>query len=309
MGTAIKHSVIMILIMVFFATMPLPAQCREGSGGGKFIHIKFGFPSSLFEGFDRKDVKAALEVWARELGKKAEDTYVTEVDMYDDISSISRDLVKERIDLLVLFMTDYFRLREKNLIEPIAVPVIKDNPYLQFVVLVNEQSGISKLKQMKHRHINRLKGYGDIDGMWLDTVLMRQRLPVSSRFFKTVKQTDNASQTVLPVYFKQADGCLVSSYGFSTMVELNPSIGKKLITVEESPRILPAAFFIRKSCSEKMKQDGTRLITTLGSDEAGKQILTLFKIQRMLPYRPEYMENVRKLYEEYCTLRKTPGLK
>ena len=45
---------------------------------------------------------------------------------------------------------------------------------------------------------------------WLDTELLRNKLPLSARFFREITRTSKMSRAILPVFFNQADACLVT---------------------------------------------------------------------------------------------------
>ncbi len=90
--------------------------------------------------------------------------------------------------------------------------------------------------------------------MWLDTFLVKQGLTRSKYFFTNIKEVDKVSQAVLPVFFKQADACLVSRSGFETMVELNPQIGEQLAIQATSPGFILGGVFFRRDFRADIKK-------------------------------------------------------
>jgi hypothetical protein len=82
--------------------------------------------------------------------------------------------------------------------------------------------------------------------LWLDTQLLRQQLPPSHSFFRSVKLVENASQAVLPVFFRQADACLLPRWSYDTMVELNPQVKEQTTILVHSPLLARGGLFMVK---------------------------------------------------------------
>jgi phosphonate transport system substrate-binding protein len=140
--------------------------------------------------------------------------------------------------------------------------------------------------------------------LWFTTLLLKRGLPESDNFFSDIKKVEKISQAVLPVFFMQADACIVRRAGFQTMVEMNPQVNKNLIVLQKSPVFQESLFCVRKDYDDKSKKIILDVVETLHLDPKGSQMLLLFRKNRVLPFKPEYIESVEALVKEYNELKK-----
>jgi len=134
--------------------------------------------------------------------------------------------------------------------------------------------------------------------LWLSTVLTGKSLPERERFFGSVREVRKASQAVLPVFFKQADGCLVNKSSFDTMVELNPQIEKEMMVFLSSDKLLHGMFCFHRHLSADIKTQMTKTALNIHTTPAGKQILTLFQIDTIMPFKPSMLDTTVALLDK-----------
>jgi phosphonate transport system substrate-binding protein len=109
------------------------------------------------------------------------------------------------------------------------------------------------------------------------------------------------------VFFQQGEACLVTRSGFKTMAELNPQVGKQLIIVKESPRLLPSLTCVRRSLDANRKKQLLSALSELHEDSAGQQALTLFSLDRLIPCTGEHIQSAVSILERYRSLKKGAG--
>jgi len=131
---------------------------------------------------------------------------------------------------------------------------------------------------------------------------MRQGLPVSEHFFANIKRVNKASQAILPVFFQQADAAIVDRHAFRTMVELNPQLNEQLTMLASSPALIHSIVCLSRNSDEEVKKAILDTAFKLGNDTAGKQILTLFQMDRVALYKQSYLEAMTALAREHHDL-------
>ena len=111
---------------------------------------------------------------------------------------------------------------------------------------------------------------------------------------------------VLPVFFGKKPACVVDDGSFDLMKELNPQVGQILQVVAISDTLADVVVCLREEhwSSDKLKADTITALNELHMDPAGKQICTLFKIDRMVPFQDSQLDTIRKLRTTYESLRK-----
>jgi ABC-type phosphate/phosphonate transport system substrate-binding protein len=88
------------------------------------------------------------------------------------------------------------------------------------------------------------------------------------------------------------------------MKELNPQVGLALQAVATSERFADIVICIRNGGwpSDALRAETVQTLADLPRDPGGRQILTLFKIDHLVPFRDEYLNTIRQLRESYAKL-------
>jgi ABC-type phosphate/phosphonate transport system substrate-binding protein len=159
------------------------------------------------------------------------------------------------------------------------------------------------VEQLKgKRFVVESHGRGQVAQMWMDTLLMRAGLPGSQDFFGNVKKEMKESRAIYPVFFQQADACVVRALAFETMAELNPQIGEQLTVLSRSPGFALTLVCFARDFDAEEKKKFIEVGLTLHQYPAGKQLLTFFQQEKIVAFKPAYLENLIALQKEYETL-------
>ena len=102
----------------------------------------------------------------------------------------------------------------------------------------------------------------------------------------------------MAVFFGQADAAIVSRGALETAATLNPQIGNRIVVVSESKSLIGDFTCIPTSVNEKFKQSIEYAALHLHERTAGRQILTLFHIDRVVPFQPSYLDGTIELLRE-----------
>ncbi|OGD18799.1 MAG: hypothetical protein A2W03_14985 [Candidatus Aminicenantes bacterium RBG_16_63_16] len=267
---------------------------RVGYSGGAFSEVRLA------------DVQIALEVWTTKLGHKLSRTTekVTAV-IYHNLQEIELAVRSGDVDMVVLGSLDYLQLENNDGLDPVLVGAVGENVEMECVVLTRKDKNIHNVQDLRNRVLYAdTGGNGDLPVLWLDTVLLKAKLPGAGRLLASLKQVEKPSQAVLPVFFNQADACLVSNRSFTTLSELNPQLGNDLAVLICSPPLLRGLVCLRSDLPKETKQDVVDILTRLHTEPEGKQTLMTFREERLIPFLSSYLETTRALFEEYNALQR-----
>ncbi|MGA1197595.1 MAG: PhnD/SsuA/transferrin family substrate-binding protein, partial [Candidatus Latescibacterota bacterium] len=117
------------------------------------------------------------------------------------------------------------------------------------------------------------------------------------------------TQAILPVFFQQADACLVPKTDFETAVQLNPQLGINLQILAESPGFKNSIACLQKEYYNNYAGLITEALKTIGQTEQGKQFFTLFRVNTMQRFDEAHLDNVKNLMQTYQTLNQNKQLK
>ena len=136
----------------------------------------------------------------------------------------------------------------------------------------------------------------------MDVELLRAGLPASERFFKRMLPESKVSETLLPIFFGKEDGCLVTRKGFNIMAELNPQISNQLKILAASSKYIPNLLAFNKKYQSKMKDVISERIESWVQTPAGRQILTIFQTEALVPKPFDTLGPTMELITEHQSL-------
>lgn len=289
-------------LLCLWWVMALSSDCFAEPGK----KVTFAFTKNKFWGVNPKDATAAMELFSKVISRKKGFNFDLVIRLYEDQQDLRKALERGEVDYVNMTALDYLRIQGKNIIEPFIVTVVHGHVLEQFVLLVNQNSRITAIEQLKGKRLSIIAGpNGEIGRLWLDTLLLKKGLQTSEKFFGGCRETGKSSDAVMSVYFKKHDACLVPQSAFTTAAELNPTIGKMLRIQATSPELLTdLTCYSKKNYDESVKKAMLDSTTSMHKNPEGKMVLLLFREDRLEIYQPSYLNNISELYREYCSLKK-----
>jgi ABC-type phosphate/phosphonate transport system substrate-binding protein len=301
--TAKQIFVFGVALLLTPQTCPSEESPVNNSTGNIKNHLNVGYVTNTTSGVNQRDAKIALEMLVRKIIKsKANPGFEAESMIFQNIEAAVQAINSNRIELLTMTTTDYISVRDKINADPAYVKSNNDGEVGSKFVLLCKKNKIlgDSLNGLRDKTLVTVKGNNDfVSIMWMDTLLNRQRLPLSRTFFSTIKQVCKNSHPVLQVFFGKADACLVEKEVYEMMIELNPQIKKTMTVLAESPAFLLTITAIRRNADSFAKKNIAAFREKIAEDSEGKQIMMIFQSKKVLKFRPEYLLPIENLYSRY----------
>lgn len=272
------------------------------------FHVSIGFSSKAFVNAPREDLKIALRLLSQRVARKTVGS--AEARIYDAPDEISRDLRAKRLDVVALTPEDFLDIGSRIPLEPIMVTSSDKGHDVDLILLVRRDSGIRSFRDLRNRSIAvpaRVVQYGSVYFTWIETLVMREGFRSTGRFFAAVGETKTASLSLMQVFFRKADACVVSRQVLELASELNPQLARELKVVEQVNNLAGGIIAIRPDLREDRKQRILNALRTLHEDPEGHQMFVMFQLSRLIPYRPEYLRATRAFFEEHRLLAVRTG--
>ncbi len=262
--------------------------------------IRIGYMSNQFSGVAQKDAEAALEVWARKFIEDNSLNYETTGAVYDDLVSIEQAFSKGEVDLVSLNALEFLSVRENSLFEPAMMASKYDTIKEEIILLVRKNSGIHGIHDFKSKSLKILNEIrGEMALLWLNTLLLKEGLPECHEFFRSIDSVEKPSQAILPIFFGQADVCVVTRTSFANIAELNPQLGRDLNILVSYPDLVFHTICFRRDFEPEHKDRILESIEILDDDPAGSQIMMLFSTKKLFYFDPELLIPVESLLNDY----------
>jgi phosphonate transport system substrate-binding protein len=306
MGRKLPLLSLLLIGLSLFLLSPLAAAAEKPAGsitGGMPPHLLVAMTLDKYSDVDVKDAKAALNVWIDMIARKTGSTTRIELVIYDDLGRFEKDIKGNKIDLLFLFPQEFLYFKDRIPFEPIAISTPLGADQKHIAILVRKDRGITAVKGLASGEgVMETGENSTLISLWLETLLMKEGYSSPGTFFANFKMVKKASQALLPVFFKQADACAVSQGAFETMKELNPQIGQELFALVQSAGFPQGVICLRKGLAGKYRSFVEEMYT-LHNLSQGKQILTLMRIKKLLPFQDTFMKTTEALLAENQALK------
>jgi phosphonate transport system substrate-binding protein len=171
--------------------------------------------------------------------------------------------------------------------------------YNELLLLVRDDSGITRIEQLRGKSLMVDTGQqGTIPMKWLDSIMAARGSANAQGVFSSISKYTKGNQAVMPVFFRQADACLVGRNHYDTMVELNPQLGRQLRILERSPGFVTGILAMRKDNRNPICDDVVKMLQEMHTEPMGKQLMTLFRINRLIPFKPEHLVSIEKVLRD-----------
>jgi ABC-type phosphate/phosphonate transport system substrate-binding protein len=244
--------------------------------------FRIGFSGSMFTEVNENDAKAAMRVWGQTVARNRGIPVEPDVAIFKDIQAMLNSLMNKELDAAAVSIIEYSMLRQKVDFAPIFLTHHNREYAEEYLLMVHRNGPVQRLEDLEGRHIQihtHLRAC--LAPLWLDTLLVENGFKPAEAFAGKITRTNRLSKTLLPVFFRQVDACVVTRRGFETMAELNPQLGNQLTIIFSSEQMVPAVFAFRHDYEPPYMTALLDGILDLHKTPAGQQVLMIFKSDKI----------------------------
>jgi len=227
------------------------------------------------------DARAAMSVWIARLS--ADLNFTVELDPRVFVSSeeVLRRIRTGQVDGAAMNMIEYREVADYLDNNGLIVARGGGTGADQFL-LIAKRPGARQLSDLRGRRICLFKSPATyVAPAWLSTILDDAHLGPATSFFAAVTTETKVARVVLPVFFGQADACIVTKRGFETMCELNPQVSRDLTAIAASPLMVGCFYAFRRNYHDPARQKFTDPYKLLASP-TGRQLATFFQFEELM---------------------------
>jgi phosphonate transport system substrate-binding protein len=248
---------------------------------------------------NENDANAAIRSWTNSMINELGLPAIPRVAIYENMAQIQTQLEKKQLDIICLTTPQWFAVR--HLIAEDALLAVKSAGTIkeESVVLVHRTGSANSILDLKNKNLRVWENSRTaLSFTWLRWLMMEKKLGSAEDYFKKITWVEKLNQAVLPVFFKQADACLVNRNGLDIMAELNPQIAKQVKIIEKSSPYIAVVFCFRRDYQSPIKQIVINDMQEMVDSTAGGQLLTIFQMEDMAQVSIAEFENIISLLEK-----------
>jgi ABC-type phosphate/phosphonate transport system substrate-binding protein len=256
---------------------------------------------NLLAGVNQNDAHVAIEMHFVMRNQNEFPGSKAKLEILPDVDAAARMFRQKRLHGISLTGIDYLALREQVSIDPIFISSRSNKPLEAYVLLASKDlqhfSDVARLSQ--RRLVLENLGERNVGQIWLDNVLWEHGHKESKIFFSTIQKADKPSRMVLPVFFGQAEVCLVPESAYHAMVELNPQIGTQLKILMRSPEFVRSIHCTYPSLNSRLVDAIKRNAIGMEHSVDGQQLMLIFQFKRHFLFDPDYIKGTERIYRKY----------
>jgi phosphonate transport system substrate-binding protein len=252
---------------------------------------------------NQDDASAALKVWFDLMGREKGFILDSKVDVVDSVREIRERLQSHTVDLLVLDVPGYLELESSRLIVPVLTHArgAREGALYSYVLLVNPSSAATTIAGLRGKKILVSSRNGlNTGAVWIDVLLGKEKLGRAASFFASIKVPDKPQACILPLFFGSVDACVVDEVNLSLAKEMNPQLGQLRVLARSRPMIESVIAMPAEPVPfQKVMMDA---MLSLHENPRGRQLLLVFKTDRLVPIQPGDLDSGRELWHDYGRL-------
>jgi ABC-type phosphate/phosphonate transport system substrate-binding protein len=267
--------------------------------------VRLGGLPGLIEGVKLEDADAAFKIltdsFVKGLKQKKGVSFDFTGKMYKNLATLIDELNSKKINYFYVSFIDYFKINAKSE----YIPFIKGSKngtdkFTNYILITHFGNEKNQLANLRNQKIS-IPNSDDINmGIyWIKTKL---REYLGEKEFNSIdfQQTQqNESKLTLSVFFGKTDYALVTQHTYNLIAELNPSIKDKIKILVQSEALAASIFAYRKGEDQETVKVIKEVALDIHKTTEGKQILNLFKTERLFEVFPDDIRTSERLITKY----------
>jgi len=262
-------------------------------------HLTIGFTGSAFQDVSNTDIKAAVSMLIQKVAFKYFDK--AESHYYENLTNMVADMRNGKVQVFTTPVEEFMELRKMIPLDPILATSSANGTEMELLLLTRKNSGIHSIWDLKGKSIvipKRNPKYRTLFQIWLESMLYGKGYDTMEDFFSTVKEANTTSKAILPVFFRQAEACVVTRQVLNLTTEMNPQINRELAVIASKGKLAQGIIAVDRRLPEETKERMKQAFLTLHETPDGEQLLMLFKVKKLIPIPSGYLKGTEDLYAQ-----------
>lgn len=303
------HGLAPLLLLALLCIPLLPGFAHGERSNGTAPLLRVGISAQVFPDLDHNDVRIAMSLWTKEVARRVGVDCQPQPIILTSSADLAGAVRREELTLVSVSALEYLQLHDRVPLTPLIVSSRNNGRGQRFVLITHRGSGIRTVKDLNGKTIILPPTKNRASHLWLDVLLLREGKQERSAYFRQVREGGKASQAIMSVFFHQADAVVVSRDALETSKMLNPQIASQVSVIAESDYLLDGVTCIPRYVGAGLRTNIEKAALHLHETTAGRQILTLFQMERTTLFHPTQLAGVEELLRERDRLLARPGKK
>jgi ABC-type phosphate/phosphonate transport system substrate-binding protein len=264
---------------------------------------RFGFLSYSNINLNFKDARDSLSSWIEDLGLS--NNIKVSVEFYNTLDELFFAYKNGKLDMIVISFSDFYKNKTflNNISKDYWSATFNEEKYTQFYLVSLKEKNINSFKDIQNATLS-LEKYDTVSKLWFDKNSLTTNNKDSEKILKKIYFETKESTPLLNVFFKKSDLAIVTKDSWNSMVQLNPSIEKKIKIIERSEKIfLPFIGFFSKDTQEEKIDIFFKITSKIEDTIRVEELLSLLKFKSFFRLEDKYIDDMEIYFKEYYNLK------
>lgn len=276
-----------------FAIIALTAVFWSGMvnmAGAEKAEIRFAITSAVASDPSYSGYKLLTDYVAGKMGRKSAFISGLSYNQVDDL------FIDHKVDVGFLCNTHFARQRNIVGFQALAVPVIEgyEKPKFQVYIIVNKDSGIKSLKDLKGKTVDFSDPLSTTN-IYAAYLLKKRNQTIRSYFGKAI-YSGSHDMTVRLVANKMVDAGFIDGHIWDFHERVRPEYSSKTRVIQRSPDFTMPPVVVSKSMPEEVRRKMAGILLSMHEDSVGREILKKLRIEKFVAARDDDYQDVRRMY-------------
>lgn len=301
-----------IVILSFLGIVSSFSQIQNGKYVFQNETVVTAYSTHIFMEIDLADARAVTTVLLQELVNEWAHNLTCQVDFYENIDDLKKDILDNKIDFVVLTTPEYFMLRNQVNITPFLTYNVGGQVLHSMLLISRKDSNFRSVLELKRKRIAAFSALNDelnLPSLWFTTLVLKNGQNYDDEYASWVYKVRKGPNAISDVFFRKADAALVPEMAFNISKELNPQIGVQLCVIDSSKYMLYSVLCYTERMTEEINKYEDRnyqtvidLMCSTSTTETGKRFLSVFRIVSFVPFKSEYLKDTETLFNDFKAL-------
>lgn len=285
--------------LTFFPGLAVWALVLLGACGARgdepWLEVRLGVDGSCFDHIDEPSALVGLKVLLDEGLRDLDVPVRVSSSFVPGMAELRVGLQTGRFNACAMRCVDYCRSGTQLAVTPLWIPRTYGRPGFRHLLLVQADSPYREIRDLRSTRLAIVNGgETSVPTCWLTARLRGLSCPNPSSFFSAYRRVRKPSQAVVPLFFGQVDCAVVAEGAYETLAELNPQLKRSLRVIDRSS-VMPSLLLAVDSTLLARHRALFDRVRGLENTVKGKQLLTMFRVEGLVPFDEEQLRPLRSL--------------
>lgn len=267
--------------------------------------LRIGFDVDSLPDISRSDLEVSLKFWSEEISEQTK-IPITTTFYHQQIPEMVKDFETGVVNYLFTSPIRFVQYVNRDILADGFTTAKTEQRFDSLALLTRRHESMDSVRQLRRRNVTLL-AHNELQQLYLGLLSLQAFGEDYRVSFNMTTLENNSQRLILQLFFKKTDAVMVNEASFNLAAELNPQLTQSLQVVAKLEDVPQNVGFFHKAVAEDFREDIIGKALNIQEYRRGRDILEVFKTQRMVRSAPSDLENVLRLYQEYKAVKNRHG--